>query len=101
MIKYVIEAPPNSKEISNGFLRAKTPNGATARLLLSMPQGEFVSREIVSRLVLFKMSNPEIVNYYDLETVYYSLGEPEPEPTGDFGTFRVPLKVYLLKKRQF
>lgn len=97
MIRFAAHADPNWREIAGGYLRAQGNNPVVARLLLQIPQGEYVTREIASRLVLASMANPELRNTHDLDNPYYTLGEPEVE--ADFGTYRVPVKVYVASRR--
>ena len=100
MIKYLAREPEVGQgymEISNGFLRAQVENKVVAKLLLQMPQGEYISREIVSRVVLYKMANPEISQSLDFDTIFYTLGEAQDDE--DFGTYRVPCKIFVQIKR--
>lgn len=97
MIRYAAHPNPNWHEIAGGYLRAQGNNPVVARLLLQIPQGEYVTREIASRLALATMANPNLHQVYDLDNLYYTLGEPEVE--ADFGTYRVPVRVYVAPRQ--
>lgn len=97
MIKFVPDAPPNALAINAGFLRARANSGIVAKQLLKMSQGEFVTREIISRLVVYLKAHPGVERQYNTDRIFYSLGEPQ---TGsDFGTFQVPITIYLQRGR--
>jgi|GEM_PF-5893255 len=93
MIRYVEHPAENWHEIAGGFLRVKGQNPVVARLLLQIPQGEYITRELISRVVLAVRANPGLEHQYDLKALYYSLGAPEDE--ADFGSYRVPVHVYV------
>lgn len=95
-IKYLnVEPSPGDGlfEISSGFLRANVNTPIVAKLLLKIPQGEYINREIVSRVVLYKMANPELSSRLDFDHIFYTLGEPEDDV--DFGVYRVPYKIFI------
>ena len=93
MIKFVREAPQNSLEINAGFLRARANSGIVAKQLLQFSQGEFITREVISRLVVYLRAHPEVERHYNTDKIFYSLGEPRTE--SDFGTYMVPITIYL------
>lgn len=96
MIQYATHPNQKWKNIGGGFLRvANVDSAVVARLILQIPQGDYITREIVSRLALFQLANPDAHATYDLNNVYYTLKDAEPDP--DFGpqNFRVPVEVYV------
>jgi hypothetical protein len=94
LIHFVQQQPQNSTEVGGGYLRVTNVNNPTvARLVLTIPQGEYIMREIISRVVLWKLAHPELAQLYDLDEIFYTLGEPQTE--ADFGTYLVPVRVYV------
>lgn len=94
--------PPKNSEsylkIKAGSLRVKVDNPYAARLILSIANGEFISREIIRRLELYRYKAADEVNLasYDFNNIIYTL--EEPKETSEPGIFSVPLTIYIPPK---
>lgn len=93
MIKYSPIQPENSLEVSSGFLKAQGFNNPViAKELLKISAGDYITREIISRVVLARMARPELERLCDLNQLFYTLGEPQD--AADFGSYMVPVTIY-------
>lgn len=76
-------------------LKADSTGPVLAKLLLKIPRGDYVTREISSRLQSYIYRNPEVQDEYDFDTVYYSLGEDVETSDYEPNIYLVPVRIHL------
>lgn len=81
------------ERISSGNLKANVDNPVVAKLVLSIPQGEYINREIISRIVLYQMAEPESKHQLNFDEIYYTLGDGSFDKESGFCI--VPYTIYV------
>lgn len=94
MIKFSTAQPENGTKLTEGFFRANTENKALARLLLAIPAGDFINREIASHLALLRIKDKSFVDNLKDVDLSYTLGTEAEIKEEDSGTFLVPFVLY-------
>jgi hypothetical protein len=75
--------PKDYSKVTACTLRVtNTDNAVTAKLLLTIPNGEYLVRQIISNLLLARANEKSLDEQFDFSKIYYTLGEPEAEKTG-------------------
>lgn len=93
MIKFVPAREPNTTLVVESTLHAKGFNNPViAKELLKISGGQYITQEIVSRVILARMANPQLENTCDLNDISYTLGEPRDG--ADFGSYEIPVAIY-------
>ena len=99
MITYVEEPPADVGQVAEGQLRAENIEPPVlARELLKFAGGEYVTGQIISLVVQSAANNPDLATQYDLDQLYYSLGQLEKSEVP--GIVNVPVTVYAIRKHR-
>lgn len=81
-------------------LRAESISPEMARIIMTHSNGNYIKREIVSRLQSYLYANTDVEPKYNLDHICYSLGECNKIEGSKYepGVYFIPVTIYLRYK---
>ena len=95
LIKWTTEPPQGYEQIAEGTFYADM-GPVLARLMLKIPNGEYVVRELQKALILSLKNNPDFVQTHNLDgQLYYMIAE---QVTQSDGKTAVPFSIFAQRR---
>ena len=95
MLRYAVEQPIGTEEVGNGKFTVKVPVPALAHELLKISEGDYVVRQVNAHLTLLAEHDLPRLQRFNLDQMYYTLGEPAPLENG---FVLVPFTIYAPRR---